>query len=98
MGREFHPLEASLEVDIPECETWFWNADGCEKDAFIKSPTDTNVNKFVASAAHYSGKRLVSCEEITNTGNVFNATLEKIKMTGDQSNLSGVTHSILHRV
>lgn len=95
-GREFHPLEASLEVDIPECETWFWNADGCEKDAFIKSPTDTNVNKFVASAAHYSGKRLVSCEEITNTGNVFNATLEKIKMTGDQSNLSGVTHSILH--
>ncbi|WP_347396286.1 glycosyl hydrolase [Parabacteroides leei] len=95
-GREFHPLEASMEVDIPECETWFWNADSCEKDAFIKSPTDTNVNKFVASAAHYSGKRLVSCEEITNTDNVFNATLEKIKMTGDQSNLSGVTHSILH--
>lgn len=95
-GREFHPLEASMEVDIPECETWFWNADSCEKDAFIQSPTDTNVNKFVASAAHYSDKRLVSCEEITNTGNVFNASLEKIKMTGDQSNLSGVTHSVLH--
>lgn len=95
-GREFHPLEASFEVDIPECETWLWNADGCDKDAFIKSPTDTNVNKFVSSSVHYSGKRLVSCEEITNTNNVFNATLEKIKMTGDQSNLSGVTHSILH--
>ena len=95
-GREFHPLEASLEVDIPECETWFWNADSCDKDAFVKSPTNTNVNKFVASAAHYSGKRLVSCEEITNTNNAFNASLEKIKMTGDQSNLSGVTHSILH--
>lgn len=95
-GREFHPLEASLLVDIPECETWFNHADDCAEDAFVRHPTDTNVNKFVASAAHYSGKRLVSCEEITNTSHVFNASLEKIKITGDQSNLSGVTHSILH--
>ncbi|MGD9329118.1 MAG: glycosyl hydrolase, partial [Cyclobacteriaceae bacterium] len=35
-------------------------------------------------------------EEITNTSMVFNATLETIKVAGDQSNLSGVTHSILH--
>ncbi len=95
-GREFHPVDASMVVDIPECETWFWNPDGCKRDAFIKSPTYTNVNKSVASAVHFKGGRLVSCEEITNTGNVFNASLEKIKMTGDQSNLSGVTHSILH--
>ena len=95
-GREFHPVDASMEVDIPECETWFWNSDGCERDAFLKSPTYTNVNKSVASAVHFKGDRLVSCEEITNTNRVFNASLERIKMTGDQSNLSGVTHSILH--
>lgn len=95
-GREFHPVDASMEVDIPECETWFWNPDGSGKDAFVKRPTYTNVNKSVASAVHFKGGRLVSCEEITNTGNVFNASLEAIKMTGDQSNLSGVTHSILH--
>ena len=95
-GREFHPVDASMVVDIPECETWFWNPDGCDQDAFIKRPTYTNVNKSVASAVHFKGGRLVSCEEITNTSNVFNASLEKIKMTGDQSNLSGVTHSILH--
>ncbi|MBQ6284319.1 MAG: hypothetical protein IJK70_05965 [Bacteroidales bacterium] len=95
-GREFHPVDASMVVDIPECETWFWNPDGCDQDAFIKRPTYTNVNKSVASAVHFKGGHLVSCEEITNTNNVFNASLEKIKMTGDQSNLSGVTHSILH--
>ena len=54
------------------------------------------VNKFVASGAHLSGKNVVSCEEITNTRFVFNETLERIKITGDLSNLSGVTHSVLH--
>jgi hypothetical protein len=95
-GREFHPLEASLEVDIPECETWLWFADGTKDNDSAKSPAYTNVNKFVASAVHLSGKKIVSCEEITNTNAVFNATLERIKIVGDQSNLSGVTHSILH--
>ncbi|MDR1336143.1 MAG: hypothetical protein LBK22_04855, partial [Tannerella sp.] len=95
-GREFHPLEASLEVDIPECETWLWFGDGAKNNDLSKSPSYTNVNKFVASAVRLSGKKIVSCEEITNTNAVFNATLERIKMVGDQSNLSGVTHSILH--
>ncbi|MDR1864211.1 MAG: hypothetical protein LBR08_01430 [Bacteroidales bacterium] len=95
-GREFHPLEASLEVDIPECETWLWFADGEKRRDLAQQPAYTNVNKFVASAARLSGKKIVSCEEVTNTGAVFNATLERIKVVGDQSNLSGVTHSILH--
>jgi hypothetical protein len=95
-GREFHPLEASLKVDIPECETWLWHNDSNPENDFVKRTTYTNVNKFVASAVHLSGKREVSCEEITNTNTVFNATLERIKITGDQSNTSGVTHSILH--
>jgi hypothetical protein len=96
-GREFHPLEASMYIDIPECETWLWNNDGYgEQSDVALHPTYTNVNKFVASAAHYTGKRVVSCEESTNTNAVFNATLERLKLTGDQSNLSGVTHSIIH--
>ncbi|KAA6345368.1 hypothetical protein EZS27_007047 [termite gut metagenome] len=89
-GNEFHPLEASLNIDIPECETWIWGSD------FIKRAAYTNVNKFVASAAHLSGKKLISCEELTSINTVFNSTLEHVKITGDQSNLSGVNHSILH--
>ena len=84
-GREFHPLEASFEVDIPECETWLR----------IGKAYATSVNKFVASAVHMAGKKVVSCEEITNTSHVFNATLDVIKRVGDHSNLSGVTHSVL---
>ncbi|MDR0725891.1 MAG: hypothetical protein LBF59_07800, partial [Prevotellaceae bacterium] len=95
-GREFHPLEASMNIDIPECETWMWSSDGSGNRDFAKNPTYTNVNKFVASAAHYAGKKIVSCEESTNTSVVFNMTLERLKMSGDMSNLSGVNHSILH--
>jgi hypothetical protein len=95
-GREFHPLEASMNIDIPECETWMWSHDGSGNRDFAKNPTYTNVNKFVASAAHYANKKIVSCEESTNTSVVFNMTLERLKMSGDMSNLSGVNHSILH--
>jgi hypothetical protein len=95
-GREFHPLEASMNIDIPECETWMRANDGDVKHDFSTNPAYTNVNKFVASAAHLANKKVVSCEESTNTDAVFNTTLERLKITGDQSNLSGVNHSILH--
>ena len=29
-------------------------------------------------------------------GNIFQTTLEEVKVTGDRSNLSGVNHSVLH--
>lgn len=96
-GRGFHPLEASMAVDIPECETWIFRDVGKkypEKGLVGRAPT--MINKYVASASALSGKKIVSCEEITNTTMVFMAALEDIKIAGDQSNISGVNHSILH--
>jgi hypothetical protein len=90
-GHGYDPVESSMLVDIPECESWL-NRD-------IGTPSGRGysmINKFVSSGARLAGKRLVSCEEITNTSFVFFAPLELIKITGDESNLSGVTHSILH--
>lgn len=96
-GRGYHPLEASMEIDIPECETWLRETVGDElSDVGWRGKAYSEINKFVASGARLSGNKLVSCEEITNTSMVFNANLETIKVAGDQSNLSGVTHSILH--
>lgn len=90
-GTSYHILEASMEIDIPECETWLGNHNGL-KDHF----GFTSVNKFVASAAKLAGKKLVSCEELTNISEVFFASLESLKLIGDQSNLSGVNHSVFH--
>lgn len=97
-GQEMHPLDSALQLDIPECETWISPSIGQDTKAFnfTYATAPCMVNRFVSSAARLMGKKLVSCEEITNTSFVFNASLEHIKITGDQSNLSGVTHSILH--
>jgi hypothetical protein len=82
-GRDMHPLETSMDIDIPEGESWMG-----------RGPTP--ANKYVASAAALAGKNVMSCEDITNTTRVFITTLEAVKMTGDQSIISGVTHSVLH--
>jgi hypothetical protein len=87
-GNEFHPLHASMDIDIPECETWTGHPE--TPNAY------TPVNKFVASAARLKDKKIVSCEEVTDIHTTFNTTLQKVKIVCDQSNLSGVTHSIFH--
>jgi len=95
-GMDCDPIEATMLIDIPECETWIWVPEVEEFGDKGEGRNYTMINKFVSSAAHFSGKQLISCEEMTNTGEIFCTTLERVKVTGDQSNLSGVTHSILH--
>jgi len=96
-GRGMHPLEASMEIDIPECETWLFKDIGREyPNTGLKGRGPRMCNKYVSSGAVLAGKKIVSCEEITNTEMAFMATLENIKVAGDQSNISGVNHSILH--
>ncbi len=96
-GRGMHPLEASMEIDIPECETWLFKDVGTQyPDTGLRGRAPRMCNKYVASGANLAGKKIVSCEEITNTAMAFMATLEHIKIAGDQSNISGVNHSILH--
>ncbi|WP_316811835.1 glycosyl hydrolase [Pedobacter heparinus] len=97
-GREYYTLESAMLPDIPECETWIRDDVGGDlpENTFKTGRAYRPVNKFVSSAARLTGKRMISCEEMTNTDLVFNESLERIKIVGDQSNLSGVTHSILH--
>ncbi|MBQ6070441.1 MAG: glycoside hydrolase family 2 [Bacteroidales bacterium] len=101
-GRNLFPLESSLKVDIPECESWTmtWTRhklgeEMSEKD-YRKGRAYTMVNKYVSSAAHLAGKPLVSCEEMTNTYTVFNMTLQQLKIGGDQTAISGVNHTVFH--
>ncbi|GEO12232.1 glycosyl hydrolase [Segetibacter aerophilus] len=97
-GRGYFPLEGSLNMDIPECETWI--KAGIGKEMSEANTTIgrgyTMVNKYVSSAAHLKGRRVISCEELTNTDVVFNTTLELMKITGDLSTISGVTHPVFH--
>ena len=97
-GRGYFPLEGSLEADIPECETWIMPGLGNEMSEtdYRRGRAYTMINKYVSSAAHLKGKKHISCEELTNIHMVFNESLELMKMAGDQSIISGVTHPIFH--
>lgn len=97
-GRGLHPLESSMMLDIPECESWFDYNIGVTipERAYNAGRGFSMANKTVASGAWLAGKSIVSCEEFTNTSHVFNASLEKLKLTSDMSNLSGVNASIMH--
>jgi hypothetical protein len=102
-GRGHFPLEGSFDMDIPEGETWLKYGVGEEisEADFTKYPWhlgrgNTMINKYVSSAAHLKGKRLISSEELTNTDMVFAETLAIFKIAGDQSTISGITHPIFH--
>jgi hypothetical protein len=97
-GMDCDAITAGMMVDIPECETWIQSEqieDFGDGD-YRRGRSYTMINKFVSSSAHLAGKQLISCEEMTNTADPFHASLERIKVAGDQSILSGVTQSVLH--
>lgn len=101
-GRGFFPLESSMAVDIPEGESWTMNwlkhriGEEMPESDYRRGRAYTMINKYVSSAAHLTGKRLISCEEMTDTYTVFNTSLENLKVGSDQSIISGVTHSVFH--
>ena len=101
-GRGFYPLENAMGYDIPEGESWTTNwlrhkpGEEMSETDYRRGRAYTMVNKFVSSAAHLACNRTISCEEMTNTYTVFNMTLEQLKIGGDQSAMSGVTHSVFH--
>jgi hypothetical protein len=97
-GMDCDGISAGMMLDIPECETWI-RSEAIEPFGtgdYRQGRSYTMINKFVSSAAHLSGKQLISCEEMTNTDDPFHASLDRIKVAGDQSMLSGVTQSVLH--
>jgi len=101
-GRGFFQLEPSLEHDIPEGESWTTNylkhrlGEEMGDEDYRRGRGYTMINKYVSSAAHLTGKRVVSCEEMTNTYKVFSTSLEFLKVGSDMSASSGITHSVWH--
>jgi hypothetical protein len=101
-GRGFFPLQSSMGYDIPEGESWTTNwlrhrigEEMGDKD-YRRGRAYTMIDKYVSSAAHLTGKRLVSAEEMTNTYKVFNTSLELLKVGSDMTAITGITHSVWH--
>lgn len=92
-GRETHPIHGGLAVDLPEGETWLWHD---RADPLVLRPESTVVNKYVSSAAHLGGKRIVSFEAMTNANAAFRELPSDFKAGLDASFLDGLNHPIFH--
>ena len=87
--------------DIPETETFGstpFEISGFRRDArdIGKDSPQPIMARFAASAAHVTGKPLVSCEMFTWLREHFRASLAMMKPEVDQMFLAGVNHVLYH--
>ncbi|MRX69433.1 alpha-L-rhamnosidase [Flavobacterium resistens] len=88
-------------ADIPECETFGsmpFDIPGFrrEKEDIREGDADPVMLKFSSSAAHISGKNLVSSETFTWLREHFKAALSQCKPEAEDLMLSGINHIFLH--
>jgi hypothetical protein len=96
-------LDLYAAVDIPECETFgssYFPIPGLRRDsADIRNvDPDPIMLKFASSAAHITGKNLVSSETFTWLGEHFKSSFSQMKPEVEQAFLAGVNHVFYHGV
>ncbi len=94
-------LDLYAAVDIPECETFgssYFPIPGLRRDSADIRNVDPNpfMMKFASSAAHITGKPLISSETFTWLGEHFKTSLAQCKPELEQVFLSGVNHVFYH--
>ncbi|MCC5929003.1 MAG: hypothetical protein JJU28_07140 [Cyclobacteriaceae bacterium] len=90
-------MEGNLIPDIPESNNWMYTTD-MDAPAWTWNQTHGYMiwNMYAASAGHLKGRKIISCESMTNTRGVFKASLEEIKQHDDMNFITGMNHAVLH--
>ncbi|WP_158855871.1 glycosyl hydrolase [Lunatibacter salilacus] len=96
-------LDLYATVDIPEAETFgssHFPIPGLRRDsADIRNvDPDPIMLKFASSAAHLTGKKLVSTETFTWLGEHFKSSFSQAKPELEQAFLAGINHMFYHGI
>lgn len=94
-------IDLYASADIPECETFGsmpFDIPGFrrEKEDIREGDADAVMLKFSSSAAHISGKNLVSSETFTWLREHFKTALSQCKPEAEDLMLNGINHIFLH--
>ena len=94
-------IDLYASADIPECETFGsmpFDIPGFrrEKEDIREGDADAVMLKFSSSAAHISGKPLVSSETFTWLREHFKTALSQCKPEAEDLMLNGINHIFLH--
>jgi hypothetical protein len=82
--------EGYMIPDIPESNNWLYTWPTAKYHGFWI------WNKYATSSGHLAGRRIISSESMTNTGAVFQATMEIFKWNDDFNFITGINHTVLH--
>ena len=93
--------EGYMIPDIPESNNWLYSQgviNPMDPPHFTWNQKHGYMiwNKYAAAAGRMRGKKIISCEAMTNTQKVFHLTLASIKQADDMNFITGITHSVLH--
>ena len=99
-GSPANLIDTYAAVDIPECEGFGiseFGIEGLRRDSLTrKNDSDLSMLKYASSAAHISGKKLVSSETFTWLTEHFRTSLSQCKPDMDLMFVSGVNHMFFH--
>jgi len=90
-------MEGNMIPDIPESNNWLFSVD-MDSEEWIWNQYHGYMiwNLYASSGGHLKGRKIISCEAMTNTRGVFKTTLEDIKRHDDMNFITGINHSVLH--
>lgn len=89
--------EGNMIPDIPESNNWIYSADmNAEEWKWNQGHGYMIWNLYAASGGHLTGKKIISCEAMTNTRGVFKTSLDEVKRHDDMNFITGINHSVLH--
>jgi len=93
-------FQGNLIPDIPESNNWIYSQgrDEAESDAYTWNQGHGYLlwNKAASAGAHIMGRKITSCEAMTNVQGVFRTSLETVKQSDDMNFITGINHSVLH--
>ena len=91
-------LDGYLIPDIPESNNWIYSGIDMNGDEWAWNQLHGYMvwNVYASSAGHLKGRKIISCESMTNTNGVFMTSMEEIKRHDDMNFISGMNHSVLH--
>ncbi|NND08313.1 MAG: hypothetical protein HKN87_18190 [Saprospiraceae bacterium] len=93
-------FQGNMIPDIPESNNWIYS--GARDEAATSEFTWVQGhgymlwNKAASSAAHIMGRKITSCEAMTNVQGVFRTSLETVKQADDMNFITGMNHAVLH--
>lgn len=101
-GSPANLIDIYASVDIPECEGFGlsqFGIKGLRRDSLVrKNFSDLSMLKYASSAAHISGKNLVSAESFTWLTEHFRTSLSQCKPEIDLFMTAGINHMYFHGI